>query len=596
MRARKSLLGLLLCGLAFGQAANPGRVNVVATPWGINWLTHVDDASGLTDLGFSAFIQSLIGDATAGDVLTDLGFSTLSGSLPALTTALDYKSALHLDHVVDVRDYGADPTGALDSTSALQTCIDLGPHTCVAFPPGTYKFSHLDIKDPVTLIGLAGPPNARWNQTTAGVTLLHDGTVSPAIEIGGTSTSANQSGGYGLAEGVRFERLLITPVAVDTDIGILIDGSTTRNAQRGPTMDISFVDVVVRDFGSYNVEYLGEVFDVRWHRGGQRALLADGHVGTHATGKNGDVTPGQISYYDFYSQANSAPGSEHWNLDGQFQIYGGGIAYGHGYKMQGYGKLFGTHLEGVVTQAGVGIQIAGLWTQAYTRIGGFSTGIKIGNGDATQTTQYFLDAVVTGCTVGVLVTSGGAREGTARLEFSSCTTNWQDDRATTNGVNRSVQLLNNSAATTTMPSSGQYLVGQRVDIRSASAGKALGWVCVAAGSPGALYATGTAPGAIGKSGDYVALATDTGCRFSNYGATGTSTISLPDSVVGMVFSFIRLSSQSFRVDPDASDTIRGASGAGKYLQLDANGDAVELMCVQVGIWDVVSKNCTPSYE
>ena len=79
-----------------------------------------------------------------------------------------------------------------------------------------------------------------------------------------------------------------------------------------------------------------------------------------------------------------------------------------------------------------------------------------------------------------------------------------------------------------------------------------------------------------------------GKLFSNKGASGTIEFDLPDAEISMKVGFIRMATQIVRVDPVASDIIRGSGGVGKYLELDADGEIVWLECLQINIWDIVS--------
>lgn len=111
---------------------NPGRVNVVTTPWSNNWLTHADDVAALTDLGFAA----------------------LGRTLAPLATPLAYKQALRLDHVIDVRDHGAVLDGSTDDTAAIQAAVQAAVTSCQAgrpaavyFPPGQVKLTDTIVID-----------------------------------------------------------------------------------------------------------------------------------------------------------------------------------------------------------------------------------------------------------------------------------------------------------------------------------------------------------------------------------------------------------------------------------------------------------------
>jgi hypothetical protein len=80
--------------------------------------------------------------------------------------------------------------------------------------------------------------------------------------------------------------------------------------------------------------------------------------------------------------------------------------------------------------------------------------------------------------------------------------------------------------------------------------------------------------------------------FYNSGCGGTCTVTIPSAVVGRRFGFARTNAQSFRAAPQAADQIRGASAANKYVQLDANGTSIELICYSAGFWDILYYSST----
>lgn len=161
MKARKAILGVLLCGLAFGQAVNPGRVNVVTTAWSTNWLTHASDAAALTDLGYSAWERSLIGSANLPAWLTA---GSAGAPFVAVSNDADNKAAaatLQLDHVFDVRWYGAAGDGVADDTAAVQAAIDAASAAgggVVFFPAGHYLCTVEvdDTQNNVSFVGVEG--------------------------------------------------------------------------------------------------------------------------------------------------------------------------------------------------------------------------------------------------------------------------------------------------------------------------------------------------------------------------------------------------------------------------------------------------------
>lgn len=77
--------------------------------------------------------------------------------------------------------------------------------------------------------------------------------------------------------------------------------------------------------------------------------------------------------------------------------------------------------------------------------------------------------------------------------------------------------------------------------------------------------------------------------FTNTGASGTITFSLPAATVGLNYKFYVGAAQELRIDPNGSETISlpstGVAGAaGKYLMANAVGETVHLYCAKTGTW------------
>jgi hypothetical protein len=83
---------------------------------------------------------------------------------------------------------------------------------------------------------------------------------------------------------------------------------------------------------------------------------------------------------------------------------------------------------------------------------------------------------------------------------------------------------------------------------------------------------------------------DNGKTYSNTGATGEITGTLPAAVPGLKFNFFVQAAEELRIDPDSTETIAlpstGVQGAeGKYLVADAAGEWVNLECLIAGQWE-----------
>ena len=73
--------------------------------------------------------------------------------------------------------------------------------------------------------------------------------------------------------------------------------------------------------------------------------------------------------------------------------------------------------------------------------------------------------------------------------------------------------------------------------------------------------------------------------------TGAATFVLSAAAVGVELTFMVMTAQELRIDPNGTQTIAlpstGAQGgAGKYLTADAVGEWVKLVCVKTGQWQV----------
>jgi hypothetical protein len=83
-----------------------------------------------------------------------------------------------------------------------------------------------------------------------------------------------------------------------------------------------------------------------------------------------------------------------------------------------------------------------------------------------------------------------------------------------------------------------------------------------------------------KTTDYTVLSADNGTVFTNIGAAGTVTFTLPAGTEGQKFTFKRVASQEVRIDPNAADHLVYSGGAmadGEYLRLTTDGSCVTVI-------------------
>jgi hypothetical protein len=172
MMKRTILTVLILASIAAGQTTNPGRVNVVTTPWSTNWLTHATDGAALTDLGLSAWQQSILADADGSARMTQLGISPFAQTLAAMTDANEVRAALE-PNTVNVRDdpYLAKGDGVTDDTAAFQAAINArGDRAVIDVPPGLYKLSSaLTVSGYGYELTIRGVGNPQWRKGAAAV-------------------------------------------------------------------------------------------------------------------------------------------------------------------------------------------------------------------------------------------------------------------------------------------------------------------------------------------------------------------------------------------------------------------------------------------
>ena len=115
---------------------------------------------------------------TASYNLSQLGSQYNQGG----TGAVARTTASKLQESVSVLDFGADPTGSTDSTTAFTNAQGSG-YVNVYIPPGTYLLNNLRIKTGVQLIG-SGYSNTILKQASASnyaVNMLSDATVGQII-------------------------------------------------------------------------------------------------------------------------------------------------------------------------------------------------------------------------------------------------------------------------------------------------------------------------------------------------------------------------------------------------------------------------------
>jgi hypothetical protein len=96
-------------------------------------------------------------------------------------------------------------------------------------------------------------------------------------------------------------------------------------------------------------------------------------------------------------------------------------------------------------------------------------------------------------------------------------------------------------------------------------------------------------GVVTKTASYTIQAAESGTIFTNTGATGAITFTLPVATPGLRYSFVVGVAQNLIVDPNGTNQVSVvATGvpavAGKHISADAIGEALHLVCALPGVW------------
>lgn len=110
-------------------------------------------------------------------------------------------------------------------------------------------------------------------------------------------------------------------------------------------------------------------------------------------------------------------------------------------------------------------------------------------------------------------------------------------------------------------------------------------------TPGGILLDGGATTLVvfNKTGNFSALAAESGARYTNDGAAGTVVGSLPAATVGLNFGFSVATAQILRADANGTDTINWAgtvSAAGGTIEGNVVGWFVLIECHVTGKWTV----------
>ena len=126
-----------------------------------------------------------------------VSFSTFGTNMAEAANALAAKAVINLNHVLDVRDYGALGDGSTDDSTAFQDAIDACPTGGGVIVPSTttsWRVANLVINKPMSLFGLGFGSKLQAVTGATGYIIQIDGAAAGAITrtdlgfLGGTHT------------------------------------------------------------------------------------------------------------------------------------------------------------------------------------------------------------------------------------------------------------------------------------------------------------------------------------------------------------------------------------------------------------------------
>jgi len=177
---------------------------------------------------------------TASYNLSQLGSHYNQGG----TGAVDRTTASKLQESVSVLDFGADPTGVSDSTTAIQNAINAAYGNSVLFPPGNYLISSsLSITAP---INLTGAMSARQSTTNYGARIFtNTAALAQLLNIQFSATAGNDSSG-GVISNLTFDG------NSNAAICVLIQGANTTKMSFNKCVFRSATNIGVNITGNHS--------------------------------------------------------------------------------------------------------------------------------------------------------------------------------------------------------------------------------------------------------------------------------------------------------------------------------------------------------
>jgi hypothetical protein len=513
----------------------------------------------------------------------------------------------HLNQSVSVKDYGAVGDGVNDDGAAIQAAINAAAGNYpVTIPAGTYLFS-TDLEIPDGGLHLIGT----GSQTDDGARALlsYSGTgsaikLAAAYTYGGgkilladfaLSGNANATAGINL-DGASKYNLEITRVAVEDfsksgAYGIILD-----DVYNGVTSlcYINNCDSSVKITGVF----IGRFVDCWVHE----FLLYGYHVATGADAKiaivggicdspTKDTTPTQIGIYAAGGVRTELKVSDLWMEDIQkpFEITTGMFCFVNSYINQHYvtasiangvpAILRDIYLINNPTTSG-GKITAGLGTQWSGVHGGYVIPPTI--------TANSMDDVATVCYV----------DGSTPFTFEYMDLNY--------GVDGPVTLVFLDAGVSVRHTEGNgaqnYRLKDSLNFHARAGDTLVLQRSYPRSSAGMWYeevSRTMATRIVNLTADTQLVEGDHGRVFTNSGAGGAVTLTLPAYVtnrLGTEMTFVKITNQTFRVDPGAAGNYIRGGGSGKYLELANVGDSVTLKMIVASYWEIIAVNGIPTFE
>lgn len=88
-----------------------------------------------------------------------------------------------------------------------------------------------------------------------------------------------------------------------------------------------------------------------------------------------------------------------------------------------------------------------------------------------------------------------------------------------------------------------------------------------------------------KSASFSVTGIESGCCFTNLGATGNIVGTLPKAAPSLEYRFFVAATHTLTITPRSTDSIRG-KGAGASYAYGTIGGLIHLVCIVAGTWEI----------